>query len=766
MIDSIKDTEITAVKKTSRQKSFESVATAGWPPAAAFRFDGSLLARRLAGLQQASGAGAAADQAGLAERLAAWMRKDGLQDVAVVTDLGPGVPPAVTGCVQGRTGQEILITAQMGEVEAGDNALGVVVALEIGRMLAAASRGKWQPERGVRFLLTVEPRGLMALLRQQPKLFKRAVLGLTLSLAGGEGQGSGDLLTIMPSPPPLPDPFLPILLQSLKAYPGIRWELGPAGGGALGDPLLGIPTTRLVLASERSGPGKKGRLERPSTTAAGPIGCWLGDYIGYLCSAGTAEVCDMARLGVRYARRRLTEVSGGVDAAVPARASLGDTSPSLRMSALRYHTEQERLRLRGLLRLIPEDGQPIWVEDAYPALPPVDARGLSPGVAARALVNRLAEGIVPPAVRGSATVAVVQADRWAARLARRVPFNVFRGCLDAGALAPEVRRRLSRVTGEDLEREVPCWLQWALGWSNGKRTLGQISDFLRYEGCGVQSARLDRTFDLLAREGLIRWRPRLKAPDIDRVLRQVGVKPGMLVMTHTSLSAFGYVEGGALAVIDRLQAAVGPRGTLAMPTHTVSTFGQPVYDAAHTSSTVGAITNVFRCLDGVRRSLHPTHSVAVRGPLADVLTAGHTGEMAPLAREGFWGRFVDRDGWVLMMAPIRKNTLMHAAELWGGVKLPGMVLAGRPGRRGAARVIPSGPWHNNWFDLAHERMKSQGRLASAPLGEGTVYLMRGRDVVVAGLAVLLDDPLQITKKNCHCEWCEIVRRRNGIGSRT
>lgn len=734
MIDSIKDTEITAVKKTSRQKSFASVVTAGGPPAAAFRFDGSLLARHLAGLQQASGAGAAADQAGLAERLAVWMRKDGLQDVAVVTDIGPGVPPAVTGCLQGRTGQEILITAQMGEAEAGDNALGVVVALEIGRMLAAASRGKWQPERGVRFLFTSGPRSLNALLRLQPRLFKRAVLGLSLSLAGGEGKGAGALLTIMPSPPPLPDPFLPILLQSLKAYPEIRWEVGPAGGGPLGDPLPGIPTTSLLLASEQAGP-------------AGKIGLWLGGHVGYLCSAGVAEVGDLARLGVRYARRRLTEVSGG-----PARSTF----------SLRYQAELERRRLRGLCRLIPAGGQPVWVEDTCPALPPVDARGLSPGVAAQALVNRLAERIVSPVERRAAPVVALPADRWGLLAARRIPLKGFRGCLDVGPLAPEVRRRLSRMAGEDLEREVPCWLQWALDWSSGKCTLRHIGDCLRYEGCGVPPARLVRVFDLLAREGLIRWRPMVTGRDIDRVLRRVGVKPGMLLMTHTSLSAFGYVEGGALAVIDRLQAAVGPRGTLAMPTHTVSTFGQPVYDAARSPSTVGSITEVYRHQPGVQRSLHPTHSVAVRGPLADVLTAGHTGEMAPLAREGFWGRFVDRDGWVLMMAPIRKNTLMHAAELWGGVKLPGMVLAGRPGRRGAARVIPSGPWHNNWFDLAHERMRSLGQLVSAPLGEGTVYLMRGRDVVAAGIAVLRDDPLQITKKNCHCEWCEIVRRRNGV----
>lgn len=461
----------------------------------------------------------------------------------------------------------------------------------------------------------------------------------------------------------------------------------------------------------------------------------------------------MARLGVRYARRRLAEAAR---TAAGRYSGIGEAE-----AALKYQAGQERLRLTGLMRLIPADDMPVWVEDSIPVLPPVDKRGLYPAVAAREYVRRLAEGIAAPAPRGAGAGVTASARRDIPAL-RRVPLKECRGFLDTGRLAPEVRRLLSRVAGEDVERGAPCWLQWALGWSNGKRTLRNISDQLVYEGCGVPPSRLVRVFDLLVREGLVRWRVRLTASDLDRALRRVGVRPGMLMMTHSSLSAFGYVQGGALTVIERLQAAVGARGTLAMPTHTVSTYGQPAYDAKRSPSTVGTITNVFRSLDGVRRSPHPTHSVAVRGPLADELTAGHTGDLAPLAREGFWGRFVEHDGWVLMMAPLRKNTLMHAAELWSGLNIPGMIKAGRPGRRGA-RLIPAGPWHSNWFDLAHERMKSRGLIASAPLGEGTLYLMRGRDVVEAGLAILRDDPLQVTKKNCHCKWCESVHRLNGTG---
>lgn len=91
-----------------------------------------------------------------------------------------------------------------------------------------------------------------------------------------------------------------------------------------------------------------------------------------------------------------------------------------------------------------------------------------------------------------------------------------------------------------------------------------------------------------------------------------------------------------------------------------------------------------------------------------------------------------------------------------------MVKARGCGSRGFPGVIPRGPWHNNWFDRVHERLRRRDRLASAPLGEGTIYLMRARDVVTAGRAELRDDPLLALKPNCRCAFCEAVRRNHGL----
>ncbi len=48
-------------------------------------------------------------------------------------------------------------------------------------------------------------------------------------------------------------------------------------------------------------------------------------------------------------------------------------------------------------------------------------------------------------------------------------------------------------------------------------------------------------------------------------LRELGIKLGMELEVHSSLSSFGYVEGGAATVIQALQETVGLEGSIFMP---------------------------------------------------------------------------------------------------------------------------------------------------------------------------------------------------------
>src|SRR3954462_7704646 len=124
---------------------------------------------------------------------------------------------------------------------------------------------------------------------------------------------------------------------------------------------------------------------------------------------------------------------------------------------------------------------------------------------------------------------------------------------------------------------------------------------------------------------------------LTRDLRTLGVRPGAVVMVHSSLSRLGYVAGGAHSVVVGLLEAVGPDGTIVMPTHSGDLSDpaawskppvpeawwdtirstMPAYDPALTPTRrMGAIVDCFRRLPATRRSAHPTVSVAAHGPRA------------------------------------------------------------------------------------------------------------------------------------------------------
>ena len=59
--------------------------------------------------------------------------------------------------------------------------------------------------------------------------------------------------------------------------------------------------------------------------------------------------------------------------------------------------------------------------------------------------------------------------------------------------------------------------------------------------------------------------------DLINAFQKIGVEKGMALEVHSSLSSFGYVEGGADAVIDALMECVGEEGSLFMPALRLST---------------------------------------------------------------------------------------------------------------------------------------------------------------------------------------------------
>ena len=153
--------------------------------------------------------------------------------------------------------------------------------------------------------------------------------------------------------------------------------------------------------------------------------------------------------------------------------------------------------------------------------------------------------------------------------------------------------------------------------------------------------------------------------DVVSAFRRVGMRSGMTVCVHSSLSRLGYIAGGADTIIDALQDTVGPQGCIMMPTFSMagtmqSYFsGGQTFDVMQSPSTVGAITETFRRRTGVIRSLHPTNSVAAWGKGADELVRDHDQSATPFGLETPYGRLAEADNAHILMINTHVQSFLH-----------------------------------------------------------------------------------------------------------
>ncbi len=162
-------------------------------------------------------------------------------------------------------------------------------------------------------------------------------------------------------------------------------------------------------------------------------------------------------------------------------------------------------------------------------------------------------------------------------------------------------------------------------------------------------------------------------------LGALGVAAGAVLMVHSSLSAFGPVVGGADTVVRALHSAVGPAGTVVVPTYTgqvtepcpgadpfdpeatEARAAVPLFHDA-TPTTIGAVPTALLARPDRLRSPHPQASVAAIGAQASQITGSQPLGYALGADSPFSAMYRLQARILLLGVGHNRNSFLHHAE--------------------------------------------------------------------------------------------------------
>ncbi|TNE36986.1 MAG: AAC(3) family N-acetyltransferase [Alphaproteobacteria bacterium] len=163
----------------------------------------------------------------------------------------------------------------------------------------------------------------------------------------------------------------------------------------------------------------------------------------------------------------------------------------------------------------------------------------------------------------------------------------------------------------------------------------------------------------------------------------IGLESGMTVLVHTSVSSLGWIPGGAQTLALCLTQALGPEGTLVVPTQSAD-LSDPVYWSEppipeswfeETRATMapydvdvtptrgqGIFPEIVRTHAKAIRSAHPHTSFAALGARAEEITSNHALN-SPLGAQSPLQKLYDLDASVLFLGTSwDSNTTFHLAE--------------------------------------------------------------------------------------------------------
>lgn len=236
--------------------------------------------------------------------------------------------------------------------------------------------------------------------------------------------------------------------------------------------------------------------------------------------------------------------------------------------------------------------------------------------------------------------------------------------------------------------------------------------------------------------------------DIVNGLKGLGLKPGDIVFLHSSLSSFGYVDGGADTVVRAFLEILGTEGTLSAPIFRNYFWDGPdqVWDRDNSPSLMGRISEAIRTWEGNRRSHHAPHPIAAIGKMADDLTDRHN--ITDFSFDSPFARLIELNAWIVLLGvDFDVCTMIHLIEeraevpyrRW--INLSGTVINEGIPTKMTYRFFARYPGVENDFIRFGELLEKEGFVNKVKIGKSIVKAVRSRDLYERAMALVRQDPL-------------------------
>ncbi len=241
---------------------------------------------------------------------------------------------------------------------------------------------------------------------------------------------------------------------------------------------------------------------------------------------------------------------------------------------------------------------------------------------------------------------------------------------------------------------------------------------------------------------------------VEQQLRALGVREGGVLLVHTSFRAVRPVEGGPLGLVRALRAALGPAGTLVMPT---MTDGTTAFDPRSTPTHgMGITAELFWRQPGVLRSTHPGGSFAAEGPLAARICAPQP-LSPPHGPDSPVGHVHDLAGQVLLLGVGHgESTTLHLAEALAAVpySISHPCVVEVDGVTRTALVAETDHCCRG-FRIADEWLRARDLQREGQVGNAHARLCDARALVAVAVERLAADPLVfLCPRGTGCEECD------------